>query len=179
MDFKQNYFALFDLVESFQIDIEELTGKYTRLQQSVHPDRYSQATEQQQRLSLQYSVFINEAYNTLKKPLTRAAYLLELAGIDTSGNENAPVDTEFLMQQMELREALEEIDETGGGEAALRRLDELKTHIKNLGEGMEAGFEQAYLSHNLVEAEQLVYKMQFAGKLLSAVQRIEEKLLDY
>lgn len=179
VNFKQNYFELFNLTESFQLDKEELADRYTRSQQSVHPDRYSSASEQEKRLSLQYSVLINQAYNTLKKPLTRAAYLLELNGIDTSGNQNAPVDSEFLLEQIELREALEEVEEHEKEEEQLNLLSQLKSRMENLRQTLEVDFDLVYGNQNLTVSEQIVYKMQFADKLLAEANRLEEKLLDY
>lgn len=145
----------------------------------MHPDKYVQASEQEKRLSLQYSVFINEAYQTLINPVLRAAYLLKLSGIDVSTNENAPVDPEFLMLQIEFRETLEEIGASGSSEGDIDRLDELKTRIESLEKDLQMEFELAHFEKELKKAEQSVYKMQFTGKLLTEILRVEEKLLDY
>lgn len=179
MNLKQNYFELFDLPESCQSEGECLSEKYKLMQQSVHPDKYVQASEQDKRLSLQYTVFINEAYQTLINPVLRAIYLLKLSAIDISTNQNAPVDPEFLMLQIEFHESLEEIDTGGSSEDDMKRLDELKAKIDSLSKTLQTEFETAYLQNNLREAEQSVYKMQFTDKLLSAILRVEEKLLDY
>jgi molecular chaperone HscB len=80
-DFNKNYFELFNLPVEFGIDRALLSERYRRLQQDMHPDRYATASAQQQRIAVQYSALVNEAYATLNKPLSRALYLLKMAGM--------------------------------------------------------------------------------------------------
>ena len=90
-----DYFALFGLPCAFEIDAALLADRYRGLQQNVHPDRHVGATDHEQRLAMQYTTFVNEAYTTLKSPLSRAIYLLELAG--SRIEENPSLDPGFLM----------------------------------------------------------------------------------
>ncbi|MDY6992947.1 MAG: Fe-S protein assembly co-chaperone HscB, partial [Pseudomonadota bacterium] len=71
MELTQNYFELFDLPVSFEIDRDDLGQKYRQLQQSNHPDNFAQATEAERRLAMQKSTHINEAFHTLKDPMSR------------------------------------------------------------------------------------------------------------
>ena len=72
LDLSKNFFELFALPVSYEIDNNALRERYRELQRSVHPDRYANASAQEQRLAMQGSTFINEAFETLKDPLWRA-----------------------------------------------------------------------------------------------------------
>ena len=109
LDLTQNYFELFGLPVSFDVDTAGLTEHYRELQRVVHPDRYASGTEQERRLSMQGATFLNEALDTLRDPLKRAHYLLRLKGVDPDQSQNQPMDPAFLMEQMELREELSEL----------------------------------------------------------------------
>jgi len=106
MDFNQDHFALLGLAPAFAIDGERLDQAYRALQTEFHPDRFAHAGEAEQRLAMQWSTRINEAYQTLKSPFSRAKYLLELQGIQAMDANNTAMPAEFLVQQMEWRESL-------------------------------------------------------------------------
>jgi len=176
VDFKQNYFQIFQLNCTFQVDLEVLSTRFHDLQQAVHPDKFVSASEQDKRLAVQWATQVNKGYDTLKNPMLRAIYLLELKQLEIEHNPNlAPA---FLMQQVELREALEEIEDEG--EQALPQLDKYKKTVKKMLLQLEDEFSTQYLNQaELHKATQTVYKMQFTNKLLIAVNQLEEKLLDY
>ncbi|OAD23046.1 co-chaperone HscB, partial [Candidatus Thiomargarita nelsonii] len=98
-----NHFEIFELPVSFDINKDTLAQRYRDLQRAVHPDKYANAPDRERRLAMQKTVQINEAFQTLKNPLTRAGYLLQLQGIDQN---DGIMDGEFLMTQMDLREEL-------------------------------------------------------------------------
>lgn len=176
VDFKQNYFQIFQLDVSFQINLEQLSERFHELQLTVHPDKFVVASDQEKRLAAQWASQINAAFDTLKQPLSRAIYLLKLKGIDLEANPN--LSPAFLMGQVELRETLEEIEEEG--EAALPKLDAFKLNLKNAMTKTALAFGHLYLeSDKEKEATQLVYELQFTHKLLIATNLVEEKLLDY
>ncbi len=108
IDFSHNYFELFGLAPCFSIDGEALERAYRELQSRVHPDRYAHLSDAEKRLSMQWATRVNEAYESLKKPLPRARYLLELRGHDVAHESNTAMSPAFLMDQMEWREAVEE-----------------------------------------------------------------------
>ena len=103
-----NHFALFQLPASFDIDAGQLDAAYRELQGRVHPDRFAAASAAEKRVAMQWATRANEAYQTLKNPLKRAAYLCELHGVDLGIESNTAMPPAFLMQQMEWREALDD-----------------------------------------------------------------------
>src|ERR671923_1422784 len=103
-----SHFELFGLPARFVVDGEALERSYREIQSRVHPDRFAHAGDAERRASLQWTTRVNEAFQILKNPVTRAKHMLELHGIDVAFETNTAMPSEFLMQQMELREALEQ-----------------------------------------------------------------------
>src|SRR3954470_23143809 len=103
-----NHFELFGLQPAFKLDTEALERAYREIQSQVHPDRYAHAGDAERRASLQWTTRVNEAYRVLKNPVQRASHLLSLHGVDVGFETNTAMRAQFLMQQMELRESLEE-----------------------------------------------------------------------
>ena len=108
---QDNDFALFGLPERFAQDRAALDARWKELQRGAHPDRFAAQGPAAQRIALQWSVRINEAYQRLKDPLKRAAYLCELRGAAIDAESNTAMPADFLMEQMAWREAL---DDAGG-----------------------------------------------------------------
>ena len=102
----QNHFELFDLPVGFDIDNAKLDAAYREVQGKVHPDRFVNASDAEKRVAMQWATRANEAYQTLKQPHKRAAYLCELHGAPLEVESNTAMPGAFLMQQMEWREAL-------------------------------------------------------------------------
>jgi molecular chaperone HscB len=121
----QNFFQLFGLPARFQVDGEQLDRAYREMQASVHPDRFVNAAEAERRVSMQQSTQVNEAYQTLKNPVRRAAYLLRQQGVDPQFETNTAMPPDFLVEQMEWREAIEE----ASGSADARELDHLSSRL--------------------------------------------------
>ena len=103
-----NDFELFNLPLSFKLNRPLLDDRWKNLQRSVHPDKFSMQDVATQRVAMQYSVRVNEAYQRLKNPLKRASYLCELHGASIQAEVNTHMPAEFLLQQMQWREKLEE-----------------------------------------------------------------------
>lgn len=114
-----NDFSLFGLPERFALDRADLDVRWRQLQGAAHPDRFASEGAAAQRLAMQWSVRINQAYRRLREPLTRAAYLCELRGAPISAHTNTAMPADFLLQQMAWREALDAAD----GGAVLATLD--------------------------------------------------------
>ena len=114
MDLTADFFSLFELPRAFRISVSDLDARYRDVQAQVHPDRFAHAGEVERRLSMQWATHANEAYQTLKKPLERARYLLHLVGHDIRAESNTAMPADFLMEQMEWREAVAEA--RGGGD---------------------------------------------------------------
>jgi len=103
-----NDFELFDIAQRFTQDRDALDARWKTLQREAHPDKFSAQGTAAQRVAMQWSVRINEAYQRLKDPLRRAAYLCEIAGAPIDAENNTAMPAEFLMQQMQWREALDD-----------------------------------------------------------------------
>ncbi len=104
----ENYFALFGLSPTFNIDLSKLERNYRKLQSASHPDRFISSTTAEKVRSMQAATTANEAYITLKTPALRAAYLLNLQGINATQETNTHMPADFLASQMEWRETLED-----------------------------------------------------------------------
>ncbi len=177
-DLSKNHFELFGLPVDFIIDGAALAERYRELQRVVHPDRYANASEQEQRLSLQRATRINEAFETLKNPVSRAQYLLSLHGIDMQAEKETTRDTAFLMEQLELREALENARNADDPQAVLDELmDRISAMIRKQVAQMAIHFEDPN-PVNLQAARESVRKMQFLNKLLSEAEALEAELED-
>lgn len=111
MNLQSNDFELFGLPQQFVQDRAVIDARWKELQREAHPDKFAAQGPAAQRVAMQWSVRINEAYQRLKDPLRRAAYLCELQGVPVNAENNTAMPAEFLMQQMEWRESLEEAQE--------------------------------------------------------------------
>ena len=108
MNLQSNDFELFGLAQKFNQDRAAIDARWKELQREAHPDKFAAQGASAQRVAMQWSVRINEAYQRLKDPLKRAAYLCELNGAPVNAENNTAMPAEFLMQQIEWREALDE-----------------------------------------------------------------------
>jgi len=178
MLFSQDYFELFDIPRGFEIDLEKLADQYRILQRQLHPDRYVNASDQDRRLSVQKTAFVNEAFQTLKSPLLRARYLLTLKGIEFDDEKETHFDPTFLMEQMELRESLSEIRSDDDASLALIRLMDDILRRKKAMEAELASALNAEGKDQLQEAKQIVQKMQFLVRLQQEAEELEEELLE-
>jgi molecular chaperone HscB len=139
----QNHFELFQLPARFEVDMDALDAAYREIQGRVHPDRFVNASDAEKRVAMQWATRANEAYQTLRHPQKRAQYLCELHGVDLQTESNTAMPMDFLMQQMELREAL--ADARASKDAgALDELDaqvrgERKARLAAVGELLDAG----------------------------------------
>jgi molecular chaperone HscB len=108
---RKSHFELFGLPQRFALELPELQAAYRRMQAVVHPDRFAASGATERRIAMQLATRANEAYRTLADPGRRAAYLCELHGVPLEAETNTAMSADFLVQQMEWREALEEARE--------------------------------------------------------------------
>ena len=132
-DFNADHFVLFGLQPAFRIDAQTLDERFRKLQAQVHPDRFTQASESERRASLQWATRVNEAYQSLKTPLSRAQYLIELTGHCLDRESNTAMPPEFLIEQMEWREAVAEAMQAG-------QIDELDQLHHRVGQETKARY---------------------------------------
>ena len=109
--------------------LRSLDQRWRELQTEVHPDRFAAQGAASQRIAMQWSVRVNQAYQRLKDPLKRAAYLCERRGAPIDAERNTAMPREFLMQQMAWREAL---DEAGDGAAVQALAEQVQQHEQAL-----------------------------------------------
>jgi len=129
VNLQDNDFALFGLKQAFAQDRTVVDVRWKELQREAHPDKFASHGPAAQRVAMQWSVRINEAYQRLKDPLKRAAYLCELAGFPIQAHSNTAMPPQFLMQQMEWREAL---DDAGDVDAVENLLTDVQAARKSL-----------------------------------------------
>ncbi|MGJ7492383.1 Fe-S protein assembly co-chaperone HscB [Variovorax sp. ZT4R33] len=108
MNLQDTDFELFSVPMTFAQDRAALDARWKELQREAHPDRFAAQGAAAQRVSMQWSVRINEAYQRLKDPVRRASYLCELNGAPIEAQNNTAMPGDFLMQQMEWRESLDD-----------------------------------------------------------------------
>ena len=117
MNLQDDDFALFDLPRQFVLDGAQIDARWKALQRQAHPDKFAAQGAAAQRLALQWSVRINEARQRLRDPLKRATYLCELHGQPIGAEDNTAMPADFLMQQMQWREDLEDADSAAAVDA--------------------------------------------------------------
>lgn len=178
LDFSRNYFELFGLPVTFSVDIELLSDRYHALLDSLHPDRFAAASDQEKRLSMQASTQVNEALQTLKDPLARARYLLRLHSDDQDSGTGTTRDGAFLMEQMELRETL------AGAKGQIdpyvevnRVMDQVSEHSGALYRRLESIFQDP-TEEGIEEAREIVRKLQFLDKCRRDAENLEAELDD-
>ena len=177
VDSVPSHFELFVLPQSFEVDKDLLDTRYRELQRTVHPDRFVNAGDRERRLSMQQATLINEGYRTLQDPLLRGRYLLELAGYCFDDEHQTVSDTAFLMEQMELREALAAVRAADDVFATLGSvMDRITVDLGEL-ESQLAGNFAADSTDSQAAADTLM-KMQFFRKLQDEAVELEVTLED-
>ena len=178
LDLSRNYFELFGLPVAFNVDIDLLSDRYHGLLDSLHPDRFAAASDQEKRLSMQASTLINEALQTLKDPLTRARYLVRLHSGDQDPGTGTTRDGAFLMEQMELREKLAGAKGQADPYAAVNQvMDHVGEHSGALCRRLESIFQDP-TEKGLEEAREIVRKLQFLDKCRRDAENLEAELDD-
>lgn len=170
-----DYFTLFGLEPSFNLDMTTLVSRYQEQQRQFHPDRFVACPEAERLQAMQQAVTINQAYQTLKQPLSRAEYLLSLQGINITSEQHTLRDTTFLMEQLTLREQLEQI---GHAEQAEKELVDFIHQLESQLNHYQSEVQQKLMRQQWDEAADTVRKLRFLVKLRSQAEQLEERLLD-
>lgn len=168
MSLTNNYFDVFDLPVSFDVNKELLAQRYRDLQRTVHPDRYVSSSDRERRLAMQKATQINEAFQTLKNPIARGHYLLQLHG--TQINEQEPnLDNKFLIEQIELREELAELKSSGELNKFLSRIEK-RMHV------LTVTLSQHFAQQDFQAAREYLRQFQFFKRLYDEALTLEEEL---
>jgi len=169
----QNHFDLFGLQPAFAVDEDRLERAYREIQSRVHPDRYAHAGDAERRASLQWTTRVNEAYRALKNPVQRASHILELQGVDVAFETNTAMPSDFLMEQMELREALEGATgakDLGALDALQKRIDADRRELEGrLGESIDR-------KRDYAGAADLVRELKFLEKMEAEIDAAYEAI---
>src|SRR3954470_10766378 len=161
-----NHFDLFNLEPAYAVNGAALEQAYRDLQALIHPDRYAQAGDAERLASLQLTTRVNEAYRTLKDPVQRAKHILEVHGVDVAFETNTQMPTDFLMQQLEMREELD----TARAKKDFSFLDSLKAKLGKQKKSLENQIgESIDARKDYLAATDLVRKLMF-------LQRIDEEI---
>ena len=176
----QTHFELFELPVSFEVDLSDLSQRYRELQRVVHPDKFVNASDRERLLSVEKAAAINEAYQILKSPQRRARYMLELQSVSFDDEKDTALDSTFLMEQIELREALSELDQTADPMTSLNQImTDIKKRSADVLNSLAEGLKQEQLDDSQKNSlKQLIHKMQFLNKLQEEAEYQEENLLD-
>ena len=174
-DFSRNYFELFELQVCYAIDTDQLTGRYQQLQSEYHPDRFVNASDQDRRIAIQVTTFVNEAYQTLRDEQQRARYLLQLQGVHFDSDQDTTQDMDFLVAQMELREQIDTVDEH---QEPLDRLDELALQARRQKSDLVQTYQQQFAAQAWDQAKETVLKLQFFTRLQQQINTKQELLED-
>ena len=173
-----NYFELFGFPVDYSVDNAQLSERYRDLQRAVHPDKFANGSEQEKLLAVQKTAQINDGFQTLKNPIRRAEHMLALRDLDISHETSTVKDRTFLMQQMEWREALEDIREQSDSHQAV---DELRASFSDYQQQINSSLVEALVINsddkNNFAADQ-IRKLKFMAKLEDELTRIEDALFD-
>ncbi|ELB2796635.1 co-chaperone HscB [Vibrio alginolyticus] len=169
-----NHFELFGLPSQFKLDGSLLSSQFRELQKRFHPDNFTTGSERDRLMAVQKAAQINDAYQVLKNPISRAEYILAEQGVEIRGEQQTMQDPMFLMEQMELREELEEIADNSDPESALFDFDSkvskmYKQHLASVEQELDDGL--------WAEAADRVRKLKFIAKLKNEIELVEDKLL--
>ncbi len=162
---RRDHFSLFGLPRSQSLDVERLDALYRDIQAKVHPDKHAHLSDSERRMAMQWAAQVNEAWQTLRDPLRRARYLLQLAGHDVGLESNTAMPAEFLAAQLELRERVAEAKEAGDAD----RLDALHRQLKKTLHGEHEALRAALDAGELARAGELVRELMFQEKLLHEI----------
>ena len=172
-DFQQDFFHLFNLPLRYQIDSAALEQSYRALQAQVHPDKFAHLSEQERRMAMQWATRANEGFQTLRSPLNRARYLLSLQGVDTQEESNTAMPVDFLMQQMEWREALDETKQTKNITALEEMEQRVQHEVRILQQQLAVDIDD---THDYAAASGIVRKLKFLEKLAEEISSAFDEL---
>ena len=170
---QNDYFQLFTLPEQFDIDTKLLEANFRKIQSASHPDRFVSATAADKLASMQLATLSNEAYCTLKNAARRAKYLLEKQGINAVADTNTALPMDFLMQQMEWREQLEDAKTAKDIAAMDKLLSALRGEAKSLERELSGLFDD---KKDYASATEVTRKLIFIDKVCADIQQAIEYL---
>ncbi|CAK0758301.1 Co-chaperone protein HscB homolog [Gammaproteobacteria bacterium] len=174
----ENPFTLFGFAPTFEINEQQLASTFRNLQRVVHPDRYANSSDQERRSAVERAAAVNDAYQLLRNPLRRARYLLSLRGVETQEEGNTVMDSEFLTEQMELRERLAEVHEVNDPENILMEMKDTLQKRRSILLIELAECLRIDTQESLIKAAEIVRRLRFFDRLVEETTLLEERYLD-
>jgi len=185
-----DHFAVLGLPRRYGIDLAEAEGAYQKLSRRLHPDRFATADPRARRASLAHTVQLNQAWRTLKDPVRRAEYLLELAGVDVAGDDQKPsagaqretrkvaVPPAFLMEILELHDDFGEARRGGDAAKVAALTAEMRGRaaeaMKNIAAALDTGSTAAPEAARLDEAARALIALRYYRRFLDEAEAHEE-----
>lgn len=181
---ESTHFDVFGLPPSFDLDLGEVERRYHELSLKLHPDRFAQADPRERRLSLEQTSALNEAWRTLRDPISRALYLLRLHGVlleDEHGMERLEMPQDFLMEILDLREALEGLRAKKDLDGALEMAEDVrrreKASLDEAADALRALEKNPGDEASKMKAAVALGRMRYFTRFLQEVEAIEEEAL--
>jgi len=169
-----NYFDFFSLPQQFEVDLKALESNYRKIQSDSHPDRFVISSASEKLASMQTATVANEAFQTLKSPGLRGAYLLGLSGIVALDDKNNQMPADFLMQQIEWREAVEDAEHARDITALEHLLDEIAVEAKELQMHLSSQFKQNQLADATDSTRKLIFMDKVHADIIKAIEKLED-----
>ena len=170
MNLQADDFELFGLAQQFAQDRMVLDARWKELQREAHPDKFAAQGAASQRVAMQWSVRINEAYARLKDPLKRASYLCELHGAPINAHTNTAMPSDFMMMQIEWREALEEAK-------TAEDLDKIELETANYQRKVLSKIEHCIdVEHDYVAAANAVRSLMFVARFVGEIEARQDQM---
>lgn len=170
-----NPFQIFDLPVAFELDLQALNARYLALQKTLHPDNFASASALDQRVAMQKSTEVNDALKTLKDPILRAESIISInTGELQDLEQKSTQDVAFLMQQLQWREQLEELENQKDENA----LNTFAKEIKQETQALLTALSDNLQAQQWALATQICDKLRFTRKLTEEIERVEERLFE-
>ncbi|XP_059616314.1 iron-sulfur cluster co-chaperone protein HscB-like [Phlebotomus argentipes] len=168
VDTSKNYFDILDLPLSYNVDSNALSVKFREMQSFLHPDKFSNKSQEEQDISLEWSSLVNKAYKTLLAPIKRGEYILERKGVQLP-KDNSALDQMFLLEMMERNE---EVDEANSDKDLRQLLVKVRKELSETSEELAKAFEK----NRTEDAVEIIVKMKYLISLESSIKEKSRRL---
>ena len=168
----QNYFALFGLPEQFDLDKQVLEAAWLAVQKEVHPDRFVNSSESEKRAAMQWASLANDAYQVLRNPVRRATHLCQLRGHLLNDDAAPAIPSDFIYEQIEWREQLD----NASIDSDIEALDMMGARLRERTAGQMLLIRQKLDAHDFAAGAQEIRKMVFLQKFGEEINVVFDRL---
>jgi molecular chaperone HscB len=168
-----DFFFALGVPVACELDRSQLDAHYRQRQAQWHPDRFVTASETEKLQALRHTSLLNDAYSTLKEPLRRAEHLLQLKDSDAATYPAPRLEPAFLLQQLELREELEQLGSRRDA-VALAALEVMRQAVESQWTAHWHEFTAETARQDWCNARLSLQKLQFLHKLQEEIRHLEE-----